>query len=166
MRETMHTIKFVAQHTGLSAHTIRAWERRYAALSPERTATNRRLYSTDDMEKLSLLRRAVQAGHNIGQIARLSLSDLQRLLAQNEALEAEKAPAKFLPLEECLRAVEQLDAAALEYALTRAAAMLGTLVMIDQVALPLLQRIGERWREGEVRVAHEHMASAIVRTYL
>src|SRR5579871_2950965 len=94
MRETMHTIKFVAQHTGLSAHTIRAWERRYAALSPERTATNRRLYSTDDMEKLSLLRRAVQAGHNIGQIARLSLSDLQRLLAQNEALEAERVPAR------------------------------------------------------------------------
>ena len=41
----MHTIKFVALHTGLSQHTIRAWERRYAALSPERTAANRRLYT-------------------------------------------------------------------------------------------------------------------------
>ena len=51
MKEQMHTIHFAAQHTGLSQHTIRAWERRYAALSPERTLTNRRLYSTADLEK-------------------------------------------------------------------------------------------------------------------
>ena len=72
MRKQMHTIKFVAIHTGISPHTIRAWERRYSALSPDRTATNRRLYSTTDIEKLSLLQRAVQAGHSIGQIANLA----------------------------------------------------------------------------------------------
>lgn len=169
----MHTIKFAAQHTGLSQHTIRAWERRYAALSPDRTATNRRLYSESDMEKLILLRGAVEAGHSIGQIAGLSIGELQRLALLGTSPKADldvKAAASnksSIPyLDECLLAVEQLDAMGLEDTLRRAAAMLGVASLIDQVLLPLLNSIGERWREGEVRPAHEHVATAIVRTFL
>lgn len=160
----MHTIKFAARHTGLSQHTIRAWERRYTAIAPDRTATNRRLYSIEDIEKLSLLHRAVQAGHSIGQVAHLSIPELQRLFADAPAAEPESQPSPYM--EECLRAVERLDAQGMEDALARAAALLGAAALIDRVLLPLLQSIGERWREGDVRTAHEHMASAIVRTFL
>ena len=69
----MHNIKYVSRITGLSPHTIRAWERRYTALSPDRTDTNRRLYSEEDVEKLLLLARGIQHGHSIGRIANLSL---------------------------------------------------------------------------------------------
>ena len=172
----MHTIKFVANYTGLSQHTIRAWERRYSALSPERTATNRRLYSEHDLEKLSLLRQAVQAGHSIGQIAGLPLPELQCLLAigappQTEPSRATPVSAAITQqgapyLDECLRAVERLDAQGLEDTLARAAALLGSAALIDRVLQPFLYSIGERWRAGEVRPAHEHMASAIVRTFL
>lgn len=171
----MHTIKFVANHTGLSPHTIRSWERRYAVLSPDRTATNRRLYTVEDMEKLSLLHRAVLGGHSIGQIATLSVSELKGLLIEERTKESAlpkqmaSAAGAYIPhsyLEECLNAVERWDADALEYALTRAAAMLGTVAMLDQVMLPLLERIGEDWREGDVRPAQEHMASAVMRTFL
>ncbi len=172
----MHTIKFVALHSGLSQHTIRAWERRYAALSPERTAANRRLYTASDLEKLSLLNRALQAGHSIGQVAGLSISELQRMLPDAEPPQAEglrQAPASAhaVPqsapdLEECLRCVERLDARGLEDALTRAAALMGMASFIDRLLQPLLQSIGERWRAGELRPANEHLATAIVRTFL
>ena len=69
-------------------------------------------------------------------------------------------------LDQCLRAVHRMDAQGLEVTLQRAAALLGSAELIDQVLVPLLQNIGVRWREGELRPAHEHMATALVRTFL
>ena len=78
-----YPIKVVSQMTGLSAFVIRAWEKRYDAVTPSRTETNRRLFSEEDIEKLRLLNEAVQKGHNIGGIAKLSLSDLKSIISQN-----------------------------------------------------------------------------------
>ena len=170
----MHTIKFVAQHTGLSQHTIRAWERRYAALSPERTATNRRLYTVEDVQKLRLLQKAVQEGHSIGQIAALPITSLQLLVSESKsAVEAAASPLDPgktgnapVFLDDCMNAVERLDAEALDVSLSRAAALLGAMPAIEHVILPMLTRIGESWREGGIRPAQEHMATAVVRTFL
>jgi DNA-binding transcriptional MerR regulator/methylmalonyl-CoA mutase cobalamin-binding subunit len=176
MTDSLHPIRYVAKHTGLSQHTIRAWERRYAALSPDRTTTNRRLYSSEDIEKLSLLNRAVRAGHSIGQIAGLSVAQLQSLAIPETPAEIGSnlqdsiftdSNQRATPwLEECRLAVERLNAQGLDEALSRAAAHLGTAALIDRVLLPLLNTIGEKWREGDLRPANEHMASAIIRTFL
>jgi methanogenic corrinoid protein MtbC1 len=153
-----------------------AWERRYGALSPARTPTNRRLYSAEDVEKLLLMRRAAEAGHSVGQIAGLTIEELRRLLAGAGAADrgktgaiqerpgAPEAAASFLA--DSLRAIENLDAACLEDALARAAALLGSAALIDRVLQPLLQNVGNRWREGALRCAHEHLATAAVRTLL
>lgn len=164
----MHAIKYVARRTGLTAHTIRAWERRHAALSPQRTATNRRLYSDADVERLILLRRAVEAGHSIGQIAGLSSAELHALTAphQAEPPEVGEPPEMDPRLAECLRAVERLDAEGLEAVLTRAVTALGAVAFTEQVVLPLVDRIGHGWREGAVRTAHEHLGTAVLRTFL
>ncbi|MEM8964269.1 MAG: MerR family transcriptional regulator, partial [Acidobacteriota bacterium] len=61
----------VARRTGLQADLIRAWERRYGAIEPERDRNQRRLYSEDDVTRLVLLRRLVEAGHSIGRVAEL-----------------------------------------------------------------------------------------------
>jgi len=81
-------MKAVAARTGISSHTIRAWERRYGALSPARTPTNRRLYSAEDVEKLVLMRRAAEAGHSVGQIAGLTIEELRRLARAHRAARA------------------------------------------------------------------------------
>src|SRR5689334_2672996 len=80
MMSQLHTIRYVAMRTGLSQHAIRAWEKRYNALSPSRTVTNRRLYTEEDLEKLLLLRQAVEIGHTISQIAMRSVSELRELV--------------------------------------------------------------------------------------
>ncbi len=67
----------VAQMTGLSVHNLRVWERRHAAVTPRRSGTRRRLYSREDVRRLSLLKTLVDAGQSISGIASLELSQLE-----------------------------------------------------------------------------------------
>ncbi len=86
-------IQLAAQLSGLSAHTIRAWEKRYQALVPSRTSNGRRLYTTTEIDRLIILAQLTQLGTNIGQIARLSdeeLKDTYAKLMQNAGLPVEK----------------------------------------------------------------------------
>jgi MerR family transcriptional regulator, light-induced transcriptional regulator len=172
MREdSKHPMRVVARRTGLNPHVIRVWEKRYSAVSPRRTPTNRRLYADADIERLQLLRQATLAGHSIGQIARLPADELRALIAADEAPAPRAAGtplgAKTHPvLDAALATIERLDAAALEDTLARAAVAFSPLVVIEQVIVPLLAKIGDLWHEGGLRVAHEHLASAVVRTTL
>ncbi|MDW8366626.1 MAG: MerR family transcriptional regulator [Abditibacteriales bacterium] len=166
-----------ARKTGLSPHVIRIWEKRYKAVSPQRTPTNRRLYSDADIERLRLLQRATQAGHSIGQIVGLSLEELNELVAaDNMSVTAQpthavtpQATERLLPesyLDTCLDAIKRLDAKTLESTLTRAAVALSQPALLEQLIIPLMQRVGDLWRGGLLKIAHEHLASAIVRTVL
>ena len=74
-----HPIKIAVHRTGLNSHTIRIWEKRYGAVTPARSATNRRLYSDADITRLQLLQQATQSGHSIGQIARMPDASLRQL---------------------------------------------------------------------------------------
>ena len=82
--EQGYPIRAVVRRTGLTAHVIRVWEKRYGAVSPMRTPTNRRLYSDSDVERLQLLHRAMLAGHSIGQIAQLPNERLRALVVADE----------------------------------------------------------------------------------
>lgn len=82
----------VSQLTGLSAHTIRAWEKRYQALTPMRSDTGRRLYNSPEVERLTLLAQLTNFGSSISQIARLPDEELKELYAK---LISNKTP--FLP---------------------------------------------------------------------
>src|SRR5512145_2498532 len=81
MADAHHPIQVASRLTGLSAYVIRIWEQRYNAVEPQRTRTNRRLYSPRQIERLNLLRAVTQAGHSIGQVARLPTGKLRQLAA-------------------------------------------------------------------------------------
>lgn len=83
MTEAYQAIKAVAQRTGLSAHVIRLWEKRYGAVIPERTNTNRRLYSDEQIERISRLRDITQNGHSIGNVAKLPTEKLRELAKES-----------------------------------------------------------------------------------
>ena len=84
MSETKHPIQIVARRTGLSVDVIRAWERRYNAVTPTRTETGTRLYSNNDVKKLTLLSWAISAGRRIGDVASLSINDLTQVIDSDE----------------------------------------------------------------------------------
>lgn len=178
--DPLHPIRVVCARTGLSAHAIRAWERRYQALTPERSGTNRRLYSDAEIEKLKLLRQLIGEGYSIGEIARIDVEGLRRLAEKGtEAADAGQAlppdedrwEAAPLPeaegtLRQCLETMTNLDPAGLEQSLLRGQAQMSRRMLIEQVVAPLVRQIGERWGAGRLRVAHEHAASAVLRTFL
>ena len=175
MAEAHQGIKVVAQRTGLSAHVIRIWEKRYGAVEPERTETNRRLYSDQQIERLSLLRDITQNGHSIGHVAKLPTEKLRELSKDSPATNG-RAP-RALPrspqwpadpcfLDECVAAVQSLDARALEETLKRAATELGAQGLLQRVVAPLVQTLGDLWRKGTITAAHEHFASGVIRIFL
>jgi DNA-binding transcriptional MerR regulator/methylmalonyl-CoA mutase cobalamin-binding subunit len=172
MPDVQYPIQLVARLTGLSAHVIRIWEQRYRAVEPHRTPTNRRLYSQRDIDRLNLLRDVTHAGHSIGQIAQLPTDKLGKLVAASSSLSVPPArpPAPAQPtgsfLDECLAAIKSLDAHALDDALKRGSIALGAFGLLQRVAAPLAQALGDFWRDGTFTAAHEHFASAALRVFL
>jgi len=71
----------VARYVGVSTHALRAWERRYGTVEPHRTPGGSRLYDAAQIDRLKTLKNLTDYGHSIGEVARLSLVELKRLLA-------------------------------------------------------------------------------------
>ena len=76
----------VARFVGVSTHALRAWERRYGTVEPHRTPGGSRLYDAQQIDRLKTLKQLTDFGHSIGEVARLSLEDLKRLLAATHEL--------------------------------------------------------------------------------
>jgi MerR family transcriptional regulator, light-induced transcriptional regulator len=162
--ESSYTIKALAQETGVSAFTIRAWEKRYGALSPSRTDTNRRRYSTQDVERLRLLDRAVSSGHAIGAIAALSDHQLQQLSKGAIGHVHQASPAEVV--EDCLKLIRQLEAAELGATLRGASNRFGVTQFVQQVLAPITERVGIGWHRGEISISQEHISTAVIRGVL
>jgi len=167
-----HSIAVVSRRTGLSQLVLRAWERRYGVVDPGRTDSGRRRYSDLDVERLTLLGRLTAADHRIGDIANLPLAELRQLVSElpgpavTAPAPAPQAADASALLDQAMRAVAALDAAALEGVLARASMILGRAALRQELIQPLLEGIGQRWREGSLRIAHEHMATTVVHAFL
>ena len=166
MPEARYRIGTAARLSGLSTHAIRVWERRYGALSPDRSQGGARLYSDEEVARLRLLKRAVDRGHPIGQIVGLDDAELERLAGMEKAPEAPPQPVTGEPLlDELLVAVERFDAMRAEQLLERARARHSARTLLREVLSPLLTRVGDAWAGGRICVVSEHVATALVRDY-
>lgn len=164
-------ISVVVRRTGLTQDILRAWEKRYRAVVPERTPTGRRLYTEEQVEKLRLLRQLIQGGRRISDVADLSLDALQKLAAEDasEAVVSTEPVARpqargFLAT--CIEAVDRLDRQALEQALDAASVALSRPRLRHEVLVPLIEELGRRWQSGTWRIVHEHVASAALRAFM
>jgi DNA-binding transcriptional MerR regulator/methylmalonyl-CoA mutase cobalamin-binding subunit len=168
------TIRFVSKKTGIKPHTLRTWEKRYSAVVPRRTETNRRTYSSVDIYRLQLLKKAVESGHAISHIASLENDDLADLNLQtteqpskgaNEATNSDAIDCGDI-VSKALEHVIRLDPIALEKVLERAAVKLSRPRLLNYVIQPLFVEIGERWALGQLKIINEHMASIVIRSFL
>lgn len=151
-----YPVRAAARLTGLSPELLRAWERRYGAVQPIRTAGGTRRYTAADLERLRLLKAAVDAGCRIGQIAHLRPDEL--------AARAAPVPAPVAaPLDDVLEALQRLDEAETRRLMALQLSALGPARFARDFAAPLLREIGERWAAGEIGIAPEHLATGVVR---
>ena len=172
--ELRHPIKVVCHRTGLSAHVIRVWEKRYGLVCCQRTDSNRRLYSDAMIERLRLLKELTACGHRISQISCLRLEELYRLHKQELPPVCDQPPAlrdlSHSSMDECLsrcmEAVKQYDASALNDLLEDARLRYGQCTTLVRIVAPLVQQVGEAWCRGELRMAHEHLSTSVVRDFL
>ncbi|MDH4281622.1 MAG: MerR family transcriptional regulator [Myxococcales bacterium] len=165
--EAKYRVGMVSKMTGLSTHTLRMWEKRYAAVVPKRTEAGGRLYTDADVERLRLLHDLVGRGHSIGGIANLPAADLRHMAA---TFSRPSSPPALQHLPEIRRrvlgAIEDLRVGEAEQLLSSAALSTEPREFLETIVAPVLVEIGERWQKGELRIAHEHACSTVMRGLL
>jgi MerR family transcriptional regulator, light-induced transcriptional regulator len=158
-----YPIAAVARLTGLTLDTIRAWERRYGAVVPERGVRGR-VYTGAQVQRLRALSALVGLGHPISEVAALSDSKLEELLRKTTETEgarpARADAADAGPLARVLAAIDAFDSAAADREIARLASLYSSRDLVHQVAVPLMRIVGNRWHAGELTIAQEHMVSA------
>jgi DNA-binding transcriptional MerR regulator len=149
----------LAKRTGVSPELLRAWEQRYGLLQPTRTPGGFRLYSAGDEARVQRMQSLVSGGLAAAQAARLVLSGGEP--------EPRTDSGSAAPLEEAAgnlsAALDRLDEQAANSALDRLFSAYTVETVLQEVVLPYLHRLGERWETGEISVAQEHFASNLLR---
>lgn len=168
-------IQVASQLSGVASATIRAWEKRYNAVVPERADNKHRLYSEKDIEKLALLYRLTEVGQSIGKIAHLDLDqlkgiysslmhkpyeELQVVTPHHERIDFDKVLGSFF----IALGAYKLDI--ISHELEKAKTLLSPRELCLKILVPLFHEIGIRVAKGELSIAQEHTLSAIVSFHL
>jgi DNA-binding transcriptional MerR regulator len=164
-----YNIKAVCAQTGIRAVTLRAWERRYRFVSPQRTASNYRLYSDRDVALLRWLKGRVDEGLAISSAAAELAEMRQRgqwpdplpALRPEPRVASAEAPGRYVA--RLYRALTTHDEAGAAAVLAEAHAVFDVPTMCTEVFIPCLVEIGEAWGRGTLRIATEHFASSFLR---
>jgi len=163
-----YPIRAVSKLTGIGIDTLRAWERRHGAVTPVRDDRGR-MYTDADVARLRLLHGAVVRGHSIGRLAALSDEQLRALVAAVEpsvALATDPTRRTSLDTAALIAALRAYDAVGIDQELSRLAAILRPLDLLQDVLMPVLAQVGDDWHRRRASVAHEHLMSSAVRSIL
>jgi DNA-binding transcriptional MerR regulator len=154
-----YTIKDLERLSGIKAHTIRIWEKRYGLIEPERTSTNIRTYCDGDLRKLLNFSVLNRNGYKVSQIAKLSPEEVTDSINKlTENLTDTESQIENLAI-----AMIDLDEAKFEKILSRAIMQFGFEDTVIRVLNPFLVRIGIMWQTGSINPAQEHFVSNLIR---
>ncbi len=161
--EHQYRIHAVEELTGVSAATLRAWERRYGFPSPSRTAAAYRLYDQRDVTRILQMRGLIDSGLAAAEAAR-------QVLARGESAPVARpsqppnADPFAVAADRIVDAASTLDAHALDQSVQWALSLGSSLDVFDLAFTPALRRIGDLWEQGRLTVAHEHLAAQRVQS--
>jgi DNA-binding transcriptional MerR regulator/methylmalonyl-CoA mutase cobalamin-binding subunit len=161
------SIAAVERDTGISKDTLRVWERRYGFPTPGRDEFGERAYPLEQIEKLRLLKRLMDAGHRPGKIVGYSTEELQRLSegVASAPLQAGSA-GEVQDLRQFLELVKTHDVEELRRALSQALLRGGLARFVMEVAAPLNTMVGEAWMRGYFEIFEEHLYTETMQTVL
>ena len=160
---SQYSIKDLERLSGIKAHTIRIWEKRYNILRPERTDTNIRYYCDEDLKRLLNISVLVKNGGKISRVATLSSEGLnQKILELNNV----HTPAESGQIENLIVAMIEMDETKFEKILNNSIIKIGFEETMFSVIYPLLNKIGILWQIGTITPVQEHFISNLVRQKL
>jgi MerR family transcriptional regulator, light-induced transcriptional regulator len=153
----MYTIKQASLRTGIDVSLIRAWERRYGVVHPERSAGGYRLYDEDAIARLRAMRVLIARGWSAAQAA------AEVVDAPPSAGAAASGPSGLADIGRGLvDAAGRYDVAAVDRLLDELFGRGSFEAVIDNLVLPAVRMLGEAWADGKIDVAAEHLASGAV----
>ncbi len=175
-----YSIQLASKISGVGVHTIRAWEKRYQAVVPERNPAGRREYNDGDIERLSLLSELCTLGHSIGKIANLSTDDLkiqlQKLGKQSEGSGLSQTMRKNVlrnvtsgpvNLSESLNilftALEDYKIDTISEEFNRLKLVLNPRDLAMKVISPLLKELEKGVAQKKFNISQEHALSALIK---
>jgi len=168
--ELIYNAKAVTRQTGVTPATLRAWERRYGVLLPDRTAGGHRLYSARDIAAIKWLKQHIEQGMTISRAVALLQHQLGQaeFTPQAQILTEVPQPARSLDtiridLYEALIDFDEVTADAI---LSEAYALHPIEAVCVSVIQAVLAQLGHDWVNGKITVAHEHFASNYLRRKL
>ncbi len=154
-----YSIKELEKLSGIKAHTIRIWEKRYNVIQPKRTQTNIRYYSEHDLKKLLNIAILNREGWRISNISKLNHHELTEKVMKStynsRDLESQ--------IEKLVIAMVELDETKFDQILSNAIMHEGFEQTIIKLIFPFLARIGLLWQTGSINPAQEHFISNLLR---
>jgi DNA-binding transcriptional MerR regulator len=146
------TIQQAAKILNLPAPTIRSWERRYGVTAVDRSSGGHRRYTRDQLDRIRRMRDLIAQGRRP--------VDAAALVKAGHATSARALVRAFL------HGAHELAPESIARTLQIAHQTLGLDRTIDEVLLPAMREVGERWHAGRIDVAHEHLATNVTRAWL
>lgn len=179
--EKLYSIQFVAKITGINAHTIRAWEKRYQAVTPARNESGKRVYTQQDVDRLSKLAELVKLGNTISDIANLEIEKLDSLYKDYVNSRASRGvrldqesydPDTDLKvdinstLQNLVMALQHYKLDIISHELEKVKKALGPREFALSILSPLLHEVGMLVDNGLFTIAQEHSLSAILKFHV
>lgn len=157
-----YSIKDLEKLSGIKAHTIRIWEQRYHLIEPQRTNTNIRYYSDDDLVKLMNASLLNQHGYKISKIAELDTNQVNELILKLN----NEVPSLATQNSNLLKALLEVDELQFNKVFETAVETLGFESTMEQLLFPFFETIGNLWLAGTIIPAQEHFITNLIRQKL
>ncbi len=157
-----YSIKDLEKLSGIKAHTIRIWEKRYELINPSRTSTNIRYYSDQDLKKLLNVSTLHRNGIKISKIAQMSD---QEIVDKVRGYAAETSDYES-QVENLVISMIELDEDRFERILSKSIIRIGFDETIVRLVYPLFEKVGVLWLTGTINPAQEHFMSNLIRQKL
>lgn len=168
------SIQFVSKVTGINAHTIRAWEKRYKAVVPSRSESGKRIYSQEEVDRLKKLHELVKLGNAISDVAKLNDEELDQLYLdyvgnessnQDGLLEMENIDVHST-LQNLLLALQSYKLDIISYELDKLKRNLSSRELALSIIIPLIQEVERELKGGVLNVGQEHSLSSILKFHI
>ncbi len=157
-----YSIKDVERLSGIKAHTLRIWEKRYGIIEPKRTDTNIRYYTDEELKKVLNIAILNNYGVKISKIVGLSNRELHQKVLEigNEDV------AENIQIESLVISMVEIDEARFEKILANCTLRLGFEQTILKIVYPFFKKVGILWQAGAINPAQEHFISNLIRQKL
>ncbi len=155
----LYPIKTAASITGVNANTLRAWERRYGLIQPQRSGGKYRLYTRDDLDLINKVVSLLEKGIPIGRV--------QEALVKKSSSAAAQSTSPWAPLiQRMVRGVIQLDEDVLDAVYNEALSLYPIDVVTQALMVPVMTELGERWASDTGTISEEHFFTVYLRNQL